>query len=1096
MRDLVRTHRPPELVDHEAERDLEPTAQPSIGKRTLVASDGRRNGRRDGRVDIGKRTLTQHLRAPSSRTEAPATAAVARAPGVERRGDWLDVLAGPAPGATSPASPTASSSAPSWLDTLKPRAPASDADVAVRGVSGPGGPLPHLAQIQASFGRHDVSSIRAHTDDTASAAATALGAKAYAIGDHIAFAGQPDLFTAAHEAAHVIQQRTGVDTADESWERHADLVAQAVVAGASAEALLARMGTGSSKAIVQRRDARRPPPGVDFGEPSVGVHVLACVKVPDGTYLRSRPLPKAAPTHATPIPQSGRIWITQRTLHANVAARWCYVVAPDHGVAGFVQERRLLLHPPEPQARVHLVKASETLHQIATRAYGKNFEEGNDARLYVQGLYEANRDNPAVKLTPVSLSFGTAIHRREAERETLRVYRGVQVIEGEALWIPSESFIQRLRESGAITSGSSELSKAWRTARDAVGAIVDTIKYVAGFIVGLLEGAWNAIHDLFKGAADLVDGVAKVVWSLVSQGPGAVMALVEKWAGQMAQVWEKKGDLASAFLKKWNASNAWDRGNFHGEVLGWLFMTVLLVLLTMGESAPAALAGVALRWPELVALLKAVDALGDVTRYLGGAAKATALAAGISPEAIRGAVAGLRRTGAKSSEAAQSATKTASHVEGDGAKAAAHAEGGAVKGKDVYPDKTYTKDGKDHLSRLNREKIQLAFERVTKSRKLIHGAEIVVDSISDKAAKLTVRVPVPGKPHIEVHVDLKIADELTGARAHGADTGPARLHVDEAGGTWVAELEIRSALRPDDLDFVVRHELDEAVEIVRRHPTGKPKGGFDHEHRAGVLTAGAAPNAKVTAHDIAAARELDELLRDLRNLQKHNSPNAAHRAQVLERALRAQGFDDLGQLGRKIEVLKEAAGSNDLIRFVKEREAQRLIAGVAHVQPTRFSTDLVAHLMHPRQGDNFVVYGLSGGHHTSELLRYVEAHPKYAVRETGTRTAGGVTMRRFEQYHWKGSGSKPARGSGMAPGERNFAPAQWDLAAVPKTTFDQPHEFFLEAERAWATWVPPPGELKPNTPVTVTAPGSGIRFGGFVNPGPQLTTFFPEATWI
>ncbi|MEM9493809.1 MAG: DUF4157 domain-containing protein, partial [Myxococcota bacterium] len=78
-------------------------------------------------------------------------------------------------------------------------------DVAQSGVLGSGGSLPYLDQIQASFGAHDISGVRAHTGGAASAASSALGARAYATGNDIAFAGTPDLHTAAHEAAHVVQ---------------------------------------------------------------------------------------------------------------------------------------------------------------------------------------------------------------------------------------------------------------------------------------------------------------------------------------------------------------------------------------------------------------------------------------------------------------------------------------------------------------------------------------------------------------------------------------------------------------------------------------------------------------------------------------------------------------------------------------------------------------------------------------------------------------------------------------------------------------------------------------------------------------------------
>ncbi len=129
---------------------------------------------------------------------------------------------------------------------------------AARGVSGGGGALPHLAAIQRSFGHHDVSGVRAHVGGAAAEAAQAIGAAAYATGDDVAFAGAPDLRQAAHEAAHVVQQRGGVrldggvGRAGDPYERHADDVAALVTRGESAEALLdtmAHRGAGGGPAV-------------------------------------------------------------------------------------------------------------------------------------------------------------------------------------------------------------------------------------------------------------------------------------------------------------------------------------------------------------------------------------------------------------------------------------------------------------------------------------------------------------------------------------------------------------------------------------------------------------------------------------------------------------------------------------------------------------------------------------------------------------------------------------------------------------------------------------------------------------------------------
>lgn len=116
--------------------------------------------------------------------------------------------------------------------------------VATDGVAGGGDALPFLDVVQRAFGRHDVRGLRAHVGGAAADAAHAIGARAYTTGIHIAFAQAPDLHTVAHEAAHAIQQRGGVQltggvgVAGDAYERHADLVADAVVRGESVEALL------------------------------------------------------------------------------------------------------------------------------------------------------------------------------------------------------------------------------------------------------------------------------------------------------------------------------------------------------------------------------------------------------------------------------------------------------------------------------------------------------------------------------------------------------------------------------------------------------------------------------------------------------------------------------------------------------------------------------------------------------------------------------------------------------------------------------------------------------------------------------------------
>ncbi|MBK9031548.1 MAG: DUF4157 domain-containing protein [Myxococcales bacterium] len=195
---------------------------------------------------------------------------------------------------------------------------------ATAGVSGPAQALPHQSAIQAAFGHHDVRSIRAHVGGAAADASAAIGAQAYATGDAVAFHSSPDLHLAAHEAAHVVQQRAGVQLkggvgqTGDRYEQHADAVADRVVAGRSAVDLLDQLaphGTrqaavpdelaphGTGQAAVQRKgrgDAAGPPPTaalVADGASEARVHAAhAAIEV---TKARIPPIMAKAESAAT-----------------------------------------------------------------------------------------------------------------------------------------------------------------------------------------------------------------------------------------------------------------------------------------------------------------------------------------------------------------------------------------------------------------------------------------------------------------------------------------------------------------------------------------------------------------------------------------------------------------------------------------------------------------------------------------------------------------------------------------------------------------------------------------------------------------------------
>lgn len=124
--------------------------------------------------------------------------------------------------------------------------------LAKSGFMGSSGAYPFFHQIQHSFGYHDISSISSYNNTAANLANQRMGSLAYTSGNKVAFKNSPSLHTAAHEAAHVVQQRKGVNLKSglgmkgDEYEQHADAVANKVVQGKSAESLLARSPANAS----------------------------------------------------------------------------------------------------------------------------------------------------------------------------------------------------------------------------------------------------------------------------------------------------------------------------------------------------------------------------------------------------------------------------------------------------------------------------------------------------------------------------------------------------------------------------------------------------------------------------------------------------------------------------------------------------------------------------------------------------------------------------------------------------------------------------------------------------------------------------------
>ncbi len=203
-------------------------------------------------------------------------------------------------------------------------------EAAQRGTRGPSRSLPHLPQIQKSFGTYDVSSVAAHTGPAAAEGARAIGAVAFTTGDHVAFAEPPTLRTAAHEAAHVIQQRAGIELAGgmdqpgDRFERHADEVADRVATGQSSEDLLNAIGR--ERGVDGQRSGRTAPVQREPRRKAIGEHhVQVTVRyVDDATELGHRLVARIS--NATGIPEAALF----QTVFTGVSERIYLALAMAH----------------------------------------------------------------------------------------------------------------------------------------------------------------------------------------------------------------------------------------------------------------------------------------------------------------------------------------------------------------------------------------------------------------------------------------------------------------------------------------------------------------------------------------------------------------------------------------------------------------------------------------------------------------------------------------------------------------------------------------------------------------------------------------------
>jgi nucleoid-associated protein YgaU len=232
--------------------------------------------------------------------------------------------------------------------------------------------VPFRREMEHSFGEN-FSGVRAHLGGDASAGLGALGARAAAQGDTIAFeSAAPGKALVAHELTHVVQQRRGgasapqgkadVSAPGDAAEIEADQVAAKVVAGE-------RVTVRSSAGAAIHRDIKDPGTKVAMGE-----FAISMKKVEETGFQGEDGEVKFTPNDKAPDSTSVRL--TQAIRYFNLGTK------KDFDWSGSTEADRSKMNTAAKDEQI-TTSATDTLATLATRFYGTASRAGE--------IYAANK---------------------------------------------------------------------------------------------------------------------------------------------------------------------------------------------------------------------------------------------------------------------------------------------------------------------------------------------------------------------------------------------------------------------------------------------------------------------------------------------------------------------------------------------------------------------------------------------------------------------------------------------------------------------------------------------------------------------------------
>lgn len=293
-------------------------------------------------------------------------------------------------------------------------------------------------RMETAFGV-DFSGVRLHTDARAHELNQALNARAFTTGQGIFFRqgtynpespdGQELL---AHELTHVVQQtgelqaKLAVGAPGDQFEQEADRVARSVMRSAP---VAPRLQTPESSGRIQR-NGETTREAIPSGGSSV--NKVGIIYKEDGANVRDKPDSHKKPIGLFPFNT------TVAVIKSFSGDRY-FVSRLDTGEMGYVAANRIWTHLPEPNAKLHKIKAGEGAQAIARKYYGEAAKPGRDERYYVNVLVHVNKGEG----DPSRGIYKENKNDSWDETKTRANY---------LIWIPSTPFANSL--VGAVKSGS------------------------------------------------------------------------------------------------------------------------------------------------------------------------------------------------------------------------------------------------------------------------------------------------------------------------------------------------------------------------------------------------------------------------------------------------------------------------------------------------------------------------------------------------------------------------------------------------------------------------------------------------------------------